>query len=112
MAAPLRHRQTKEAETDMFDLQPPRHISTLPSSTLSGRGLESDLFPQSSNSDHTSRQWSSTQGAHMPPNVPCPCIKAILPRERRLLGAAGFAGSFADSRIPLAHLQGFTGHTD
>jgi hypothetical protein len=26
----LRHRQTKEAETDMFDLQPPRHISTLP----------------------------------------------------------------------------------
>src|SRR3974377_64625 len=30
MVAPLRHRQTKEAETDMFDLQPPRHISTLP----------------------------------------------------------------------------------
>jgi hypothetical protein len=29
MVAPLRHRQTKEAETDMFDLQPPRHISTL-----------------------------------------------------------------------------------
>ena len=25
----VRHRQTKEAETDMFDLQPPRHISTL-----------------------------------------------------------------------------------
>jgi hypothetical protein len=24
MVAPLRHRQTKEAETDMFDLQPPR----------------------------------------------------------------------------------------
>ena len=31
MAEPLRHRQTKEAETDMFSLQPPRHISTLPS---------------------------------------------------------------------------------
>jgi hypothetical protein len=30
MAEPLRHRQTKEAETDMFDLQPPRHIPTLP----------------------------------------------------------------------------------
>jgi hypothetical protein len=30
MVEPLRHRQTKEAETDMFDLQPPRHISTLP----------------------------------------------------------------------------------
>src|SRR6266566_7157029 len=27
---PLRHRQTKGAETDMFDLQKPRHISTLP----------------------------------------------------------------------------------
>jgi len=27
---PLRHRQTKGAATDMFGLQPPRHISTLP----------------------------------------------------------------------------------
>jgi hypothetical protein len=26
----LRHRQTKEAETDMFSLKPPRHIPTLP----------------------------------------------------------------------------------
>src|SRR5262245_11628741 len=26
----LRHRQTKEAATDMFSLKPPRHISTLP----------------------------------------------------------------------------------
>ena len=26
MAEPLRHRQTKEAATDMFSLQPPRHI--------------------------------------------------------------------------------------
>src|SRR5216683_3964893 len=30
MAEPVRHRQTKEAATDMFDLQPPRHIPTLP----------------------------------------------------------------------------------
>src|SRR5258708_12526845 len=29
MAEPLRHRQTKEAATDMFSLQPTRHISTL-----------------------------------------------------------------------------------
>ena len=34
MVEPLRHRQTKEAETDMSDLQPPRHISTLPLSTF------------------------------------------------------------------------------
>jgi hypothetical protein len=27
---PLRHRQTKEAATDMFSLKPPRHIPTLP----------------------------------------------------------------------------------
>src|SRR5882724_3856517 len=33
MAEPLRHRQTKEAATDMFSLQPPRHIPTLPLST-------------------------------------------------------------------------------
>ena len=30
MAEPLRHRQTKEAATDMFSLQPTRHIPTLP----------------------------------------------------------------------------------
>jgi hypothetical protein len=30
MAKPLRHRQTKEAATDMFDLKPLRHTSTLP----------------------------------------------------------------------------------
>jgi len=29
MVEPLRHRQTKEAETDMFDLKQPRHTSTL-----------------------------------------------------------------------------------
>ena len=33
MAELLRHRQTKEAVTDMFTLQPPRHIPTLPFST-------------------------------------------------------------------------------
>ena len=27
---PVRHRQTKGAATDMFDLQPPRHTPTLP----------------------------------------------------------------------------------
>src|SRR4051812_4122514 len=29
MAEPVRHRQTKGAATDMFDLPPPRHIPTL-----------------------------------------------------------------------------------
>ena len=35
MVEPLRHRQTKEAATDMFSLQPPRHISTLPKTDIS-----------------------------------------------------------------------------
>src|ERR1700693_5571945 len=30
MVEPLRHRQTKEAATDMFSLKTPRHIPTLP----------------------------------------------------------------------------------
>jgi hypothetical protein len=30
MVEPIRHRQTKGAATDMFDLKPPRHTSTLP----------------------------------------------------------------------------------
>ena len=33
MVEPLRHRQSKEAATDMCSLQPPRHISTLPLAT-------------------------------------------------------------------------------
>ena len=37
MAEPLRHRQTKEAETDMPGLPPPRHIPTLPTSDLGMR---------------------------------------------------------------------------
>jgi hypothetical protein len=41
MAEPVRHRQTKEAATDMFDLQPPRHIPTLPKTDLTG--LKSDF---------------------------------------------------------------------
>jgi hypothetical protein len=34
MAEPVRHRQTKGAATDMFDLPPPRHISTLRNSVV------------------------------------------------------------------------------
>src|SRR3977135_4008867 len=37
MVEPLRHRQTKEAATDMFSLKPPRHIPTLPFATVSSR---------------------------------------------------------------------------
>ena len=37
MAEPVRHRQTKEAATDMFDLQPLRHTSTLPTAAVRER---------------------------------------------------------------------------
>jgi len=37
MAEPLRHRQTKGAETDMPSLPPPRHIPTLPRADLRRR---------------------------------------------------------------------------
>src|SRR4029077_3052004 len=33
MVEPLRHRQTKEAATDMYSLTRPRHIPTLPQAT-------------------------------------------------------------------------------
>jgi hypothetical protein len=49
MAEPLRHRQTKGAETDMFGLQQPRHISTLPNSAVVDirpeRQLSGDKLP-------------------------------------------------------------------
>src|SRR5262249_45047060 len=41
MTEPLRHRQTKEAETAMFSLQPPRHIPTLPAADHSVCGAMS-----------------------------------------------------------------------
>src|SRR5262245_42696435 len=43
MGEPLRHRQTKEAATDMFDLQPPRHIPTLPEDEVNGCPLARQL---------------------------------------------------------------------
>ena len=39
MVEPLRHRQTKGAETDMSGLPPPRHIPTLPPLEPSGLAL-------------------------------------------------------------------------
>src|SRR5258706_5201167 len=45
MVEPVRHRQTKEAATDMFHLKPPRHISTLPKIPLPGGGRECPVFP-------------------------------------------------------------------
>jgi hypothetical protein len=46
MAEPLRHRQTKEAATDMFYLTPPRHISTLPKGEILAPSRCFPLFPR------------------------------------------------------------------
>ena len=43
MAEPIRHRQTKEAATDMFSLQPPRHISTLHIASFRGNAAIQSL---------------------------------------------------------------------
>ena len=48
MVEPLRHRQTKEAATAMFDLQPPRHISTL---HKAAEAKTAELCPQPAEAD-------------------------------------------------------------
>ena len=40
MVEPLRHRQTKGAETDMLSLTSPRHVSTLPASNPCGEASD------------------------------------------------------------------------
>ena len=46
MVEPLRHRQTKGAETDMPGLPPPRHFPTLPRGSRCLRCLEGDPVGQ------------------------------------------------------------------
>ena len=53
MAEPLRHRQTKEAATDMFSLQPPRHISTLHIASFRGDAAIRSLSERSGHSAKT-----------------------------------------------------------
>src|SRR5271166_3645615 len=49
MVEPLRHRQTKGAETDMLDLTPPRHVSTLPTPVIAGCARLTSMQPLKSN---------------------------------------------------------------
>jgi hypothetical protein len=70
MAEPLRHRQTKEAATDMFSLQPTRHISTLqillqksPMRDASFAGVEPEPWPTSRSVEATALT-PSTQPQH------------------------------------------------
>ena len=57
----LRHRQTKEAATDTFYLQPPRHISTLPKPALDGTSAFGDRLDLADpNADF--RSWRKAAG--------------------------------------------------
>src|SRR5215475_442378 len=67
----LRHRQTKEAATDMFSLKPPRHIPTLPAADVAGfagRGQVSEVERTRSGQDAKSAvdpERTSPQGRLM-----------------------------------------------
>ena len=56
MAEPVRHRQTKGAATDMFDLQPPRHISTLRVPPVAVRPGEGPLTETTAVAGHVGRE--------------------------------------------------------
>ena len=65
MVEPVRHRQTKEAETDMFDLQPPRHISTLHFATIRvtrkfGRYWRHSRPERAFSPDQLGRKWPNS----------------------------------------------------
>ena len=60
MVEPLRHRQTKEAATDMLDLQPPRHIPTPPFATEAQFGH----FRCSPKTGHRFTRFEMTRSAH------------------------------------------------
>jgi hypothetical protein len=81
MVEPLRHRQTKGAATDMFNLTPPRHISTLREADSRG--------PKSAN--------AVTKGE----NQPFPKISqkwSLLKTRPRLLARAELRGRFLVNR--------------
>jgi hypothetical protein len=58
MAEPVRHRQTKGAETDMLSLPPLRHISTLPWSCENGTaGYQAVVVMAFGDFDANRRHW-------------------------------------------------------
>jgi hypothetical protein len=62
MAEPVRHRQTKEAATDMFDLQPPRHIPTLPIRYRDDPAASPAMSALTPNAEVNSENWRPRYG--------------------------------------------------
>src|SRR6201984_3934382 len=70
-AEPVRHRQTKGAATDMFDLQPPRHISTLRNLAVrSGRAKCRLITPSRSLPALVAKASVRGRRCHLPEDVP------------------------------------------
>ena|SRR6516225_6552781 len=92
MVAPLRHRQTKGAATDMPGLLPPRHIPTLP------------------NADHSPHVASPRSGAPMVSTFSTRgCRRSLLaPAARAMAVALDYIDCFAaaHSLASLAALEG------
>src|SRR5476649_2226126 len=61
MAEPLRHRQTKEAATDMFSLPPPRHIPTLPITARAQTVIEANTACAAATGAAISAKWAVQQ---------------------------------------------------
>jgi len=89
----VRHRQTKGAATDMFDLQPPRHISTLRNLVLAARSGEGPRIGR------TRRRCES------------PMSKSDVPSRAKLVGSGtagrpiAVAGKKSGMAAPLPVLQ-------
>jgi hypothetical protein len=67
-AAPLRHRQTKGAETDMLGLTPPRHTPTLPTPAVCS-ALNSGHSPTTWRAGQIDPQWTFVAGGRV---IKCP----------------------------------------
>jgi hypothetical protein len=64
MVEPLRHRQTKGAETDMLDLTPPRHVSTLPT-PVGWNAQTADIGQRHGGGDNSPRAIVRTRGKNL-----------------------------------------------
>src|SRR6202035_1679477 len=94
MVEPLRHHQTKEAATDMFSLQPPRHISTLPKITVRRRAIDGELAPES---DKSAPKASAAPSANADLAVAVGASYADSSRRRACVRGAGLVAGY---RVP------------
>ena len=83
MADPLRHRQTKGAETDLLSLPPPRHISTLPDSVDPRAYRESPVRGLCHEHHRSKRRCGTVREMKEGPSGSA--IRSLIPSHRKLL---------------------------